>query len=281
MPFGWAAGAAALGSVATGLIGSNAAQSAASTEANAANQASQTELGMFNQAQTDLQPYMAGGTNALAALQKMLGIGPGTSGSAISPIMNMLGMGGPGGVGGTGSINPATFQASPGYQYQLQQGTNAVTNSAAAQGGLGGNALRALQQTGQGLANQNFNQYLSQANGAYQGQVGNLANLTGMGQQAGGAMAGNAMNIGGMVGGNQIGAGNALASGTMGSANALTGAISGVGNNALLYGLMNQAQSGGGLQSLYPTGDAYLTSLGMPANPTQAAGLNSGLGGLY
>lgn len=273
MPFGWAAGAAALGSVANGVIGSQAAGSAASTEANAANQASATELGMFNQTQADLQPYMTGGTNALASLQRLLGIGPGTSGSGISPIMSMLGMGGAGGVGGTGSINPATFQASPGYQYQLQQGTNAVTNSAAANGGLGGNALRALQQTGQGLANQNFNQYISQANGAYQGQVGNLTNLTNTGQSAAAGVGNAAMTTGAQIGSNQIGAGNALAAGTMGSANALAGGINGVTQNALTGTmLMNGMGGGNSLSSLFGTMQGYGSALGQYINPYGATG---------
>lgn len=249
MPYGFAA--AAVASLGAGVMGANAASSAASTEANAANQASATELGMFNQTQQDLQPYMAGGTNSLAALQKMLGIGPGTSGSGVSPIMSMLGMGGPGGVGGTGSINPATFQASPGYQYQLQQGTNAVTNSAAANGGLGGNALRALQQTGQGLANQNFNQYISQANGAYQGQVGNLTNLTNVGQSAAAGVGNAAMTTGAQIGSNQMAAGSALASGIMGSANAYGGALNSIGQNALLGTMMMNGNNGGSTGSYF------------------------------
>lgn len=286
MPYGFAA--AAVASLGSGIMGANASSNAASTEANAANQATSTELGMFNQTQQDLAPYMAGGTNSLAALQKLLGIGPGGAGSGISPIMSMLGMGGPGGVGGTGSINPATFQASPGYQYQLQQGTNAVTNGAAANGGLGGNAMRALQQTGQGLANQNFNQYISQANGAYQGLVGNLTNLTNMGQSAAAGVGNAAMATGNQIGANQIGAGSALGSGMLGSANALGGGLNGAGQNALLGTMMMNGNAGAGFGSngvgSSLSANDYLTSLGMSANPAQSNILstyNSGMGPTY
>lgn len=289
MPFGWAAaGAAALsagGAVANGIIGSKAAGSAASTEANAYNQASGVEQSMFDQTQQNLQPFISGGTNALTSLQKLLNIGPGTTGNATNPILQMLGIGGPGGTG-AGNINPATFQGSPGFQYQIQQGTNAVTNSAAANGGLGGNALRALQQTGQGLANQNFSQYLGQTNSAYNSLIGQLQNISGEGAATAGQLGSIATNVGAQIGGNDIGTGSALASGTLGSANAMAGGISGV-TKALASLLMSGGGgmggagfSSNGVGSSLSAND-YLTSLGMSANPSQAMGLNSGMGGFY
>jgi len=261
MPFGVALGLGAAGSIANGIIGSNAANSAASAQRAAANQASQTEMSMFNTAQTDLQPWMQGGNNALASLQKMLGIGPG-GGGATSPLLQMLGIGANG--QSTGGINPTNFQGSPGYQYQLNQNMNAVTNSAAARGGLGGNALKQLQSTGQGLANQDWSQYLSQLNTGWQGLVGNLTGLSGQGMSAAGDIGNAAMKTGAEVGGNQIGAGNATAGGTIGSANAISGSINdflknlttgangpgglggnnnGGNNNSLLYALLNQGGS--------------------------------------
>src|SRR5690242_17663079 len=54
------------------------------------------------------------------------------------------------------------FQANPGYQFQLDQGIQAIDRSSAANtgGGLSGNLLTALQQYGTGLANQSYNQYV-------------------------------------------------------------------------------------------------------------------------
>ena len=266
MPFMAALGIGAAGSAISGILGANAAGNAAKTEANAANQASATELNMFDQTQANLRPFISGGTNALASLQSLLGISPGGSG-ATSPILAMLGLG----PGGTGSINPATFQGSPGYQYQIQQGENAVTNSAAAHGGIGGNALRQLQSTGQGLANQNFNQFLGNASNAWQNLVGNVSGVAGMGQNAATSLGNFGQNTAGQIGQNTIAAGNDMAAGTMGQANALGGIFNGVGNNALLYALMNGAQTGGGLGNSLYNG---ITSLGVPGT-TGGAGTST------
>ena len=244
VPFAVAAGVGAVGSIATGLIGANAAGKAANAQEQAAQLASNTELQMFNQQQADLAPYQAGGVNSLAALQKLLGIGPGGAGAS-SPILAMLGIGANGQPTG-GGINPATFQGSPGYQFQKQQGLNAVTNSAAANGGLGGNALKALTSYGSGIANQDWYNYLGATNSAYQGLVGNVAGLTNLGENAAAGAGAGALATGSQVGANQIGAGNAAASGIIGSASALGGAVNGVGQNALLYALMNSQNSGGG-----------------------------------
>jgi hypothetical protein len=265
MPFGWAAGAAALGSVGSALIGSNAAGSAASTQANAANQASNTELQMFNTQQQDLAPYQAGGTNALASLQKLLGIGAG-GGGATSPLLQMLGIG-PNGQATGGGINPSTFQGSPGYQYGLQQGTQAVTNSAAASGGLGGNALKALQSTGQGLANQNWQQYLSNVNGGYQGLVGNLSNLSGLGESAAAGAGAGALSTGGQIGSNQILAGNNMAAGTMGSANATAGGLNGL-LSSFITGNLATGGGGGGLASLFGGAGSPVPQTSMFGNQT-------------
>ena len=166
----------------------------------------------------------------------------------------MLGLDGSG-----GGINPATFQASPGYQYALQQGTQAVNNAAATGGGVGGNALKQLQSTGQGLANQNFSNYLNTSNTAFQGLLGSLGGLVNTGQGATDSITKLGANDAAQLGAYAIGGGNAQGSGIMGSANALAGGIKGAlsslgsgfsgfggggvgggGMNALLYSLMNQ-----------------------------------------
>src|SRR5260221_191004 len=132
--FGGTLGAAALtggtlaagGGIASSIIGSNAASDAANAQIAAGQQA----LGTV---QATEAPFVAGGTNALAQLQRSLGIGP----------------------GGAGAIDPTGFQGSPGFDFAKQQGIEAITNSAAARGGVqGGNTLKALDTFGTGLANQ-------------------------------------------------------------------------------------------------------------------------------
>lgn len=222
MPWGVAAaGISALGSIGSGIMNSNASKSAAQTQANSTNAATATELGMYNQNVAREAPFVSAGTNALPGLLKLLGLDSSGGGTPSSPIMNMLGLG----QGGTGQIDPSTFQGSPGYQYQVQQGNNAITNMA--HGNLGGNALRALQANGQQLANQNWNQYLSNANGAYQGLVGNVSNVVGSGQNAANFLGTAGQGVAGQIGGNTIGAGNAMAGGIVGGAKNLSGGING------------------------------------------------------
>jgi hypothetical protein len=73
------------------------------------------------------------------------------------------------GVGGT-------YQASPGYQWQLGQGLNAVDSSAASKGLLGSGAtLKAEEEYGQGLANQDYQQWLGNLSSTYDNYLGNLA----------------------------------------------------------------------------------------------------------
>ena len=241
MPFAAILGAGALnagGSLLSGILGSNASSKAAGQEIAAANQAIGYEEGNYNTAQTNLDPFIKGGQNALTALQAMLGIGGGGQGGAYNPVLAMLGIGPTGQPTGSG-INTSSFVASPGYQFQLQQGENAVTNSAAANGGLGGNALKALTNYGSGLANQSWQQYLGNVNSGWNSLTGELGSLAGSGQQAATNLGQIGTSVGSSVAGLMTGAGNAAAAGTIGSTNALTGGI-----NGLINGLTTNSLSG-------------------------------------
>lgn len=191
MPVGAILGA--VGGLGSALIGSSAAGKAADAQTQAAQLASQTQLHMFDQVQGNEQPFLGAGTESLSQLLNALGIGPdrGTGAAGHTPYGSL-----------TAPVNPVApfsqdmFQQSPGYQYQLQQGQNAIQNSAAGRGGLvGGNALMALQQNGQGLANQDWynaqNQYYQRGdqNNALQFQnrqslFNMLQTLAGSGQNA-------------------------------------------------------------------------------------------------
>jgi F0F1-type ATP synthase membrane subunit c/vacuolar-type H+-ATPase subunit K len=183
--------AAIAGTVGSDVLLSNAANSAAKKEQAALLNASNTEQAQYAQTQGNLQPYITGGQNAFSALQSALGIGTG---------------------GGAGTINPAAFQASPGYQFQLQQGLNGVQNAASNTGGVGGgNALKALQSYGSGLANQGWQSYL-----------GNLGGVASSGQNAANSLGSFGANMANQVGQNTInsglaGAGNSMAQGNIGS----------------------------------------------------------------
>ena len=79
--------------------------------------------------------------------------------------LNTIGQDQANGTGFATPFNPSTYIDTPGYQFQLQQGNNAIQSSAAATGGaLNGGTLKALDQYTTGLANttygQAYNQYL-------------------------------------------------------------------------------------------------------------------------
>src|SRR5208282_1825456 len=209
MPILIAAGISAGGGILSGIIGGGAAEKAAKEEAAAINNATNAELQMYNQTVAREQPWVTAGTNALASYQSLLGLG----------------------AGGTGTPNTSTFTGSPGYQFQLGQGEQAIQNASSTSGGpISGNALKQLQTYGTGLANQDWYNYLNQVGGLSTTGANAAANLGSIGT-----------SVGNQVGANTILGGQAQAAGTVGAANALTSGIAGVGstaaNSALLYAL--------------------------------------------
>lgn len=235
MPWGVAAAALGVaGSAASGIIGSNAAGDAAKAQIAGGNNAIGTEQLALQKSSDLLSPYAQGGGNAFADLQRLLGIG--SPGGPSSPLLQMLGIG-QGGQPTTTGVNPTAFQMSPGYQFQVQEGNNAVVNNA--QGNLGGNTLRALMQQGQQTANQGWQQYLGNVGGAWQQQVGNVAGVANTGFNATNTLAGDTLSTGRNVGSIQIGQGNAQAAGDIGSAQAIQGMIKGI--------VSSLTQMGGGM----------------------------------
>lgn len=127
----------------------------------------------------------------------------------------------------TGDQSSPAFQNylnSTGYNFQLGQGTSAITGSSAAKGILNSGATaKALTQYGQGLASQSFNNYLgnlSNVNGQQQATANagtTAATAVGQAGTSGGAGASQATQAGGNAQGNSIAnaagiAGNAVAS---------------------------------------------------------------------
>jgi len=119
------------------------------------------------------QPYITSGQNALSSLM-------GQYGSLIndpSAKMNQMG---------------SQYQASPGYQYNVDQTTKAM-NQAAAAGGMVGSPQE-QQQLGQvvsGLANQDYYNYLNQAMGLYNTGLSGMGNINQMGYGASTGLADN------------------------------------------------------------------------------------------
>ena len=235
------------GSVVSGLIGADAAQSAADTQAQAARDQAAVQKQIFDIQNQQQAPYRGAGYTALNQIGSML---PGTYQQYDTE-------GKPIGTGtGTGYLTKEFTNLdlnqylAPNYGFQLQQGQGAARNALNATGGLiGGNALQGLQDYTQNFA-QNaygnaFNQFQTQRGNIYN----TLAGIAGIGQtsqqqvnQAGQNYGTNVANLG-------VGAANAQAAGTVGAANALSGGIQNAGNmlmfNRMLGGNTSLAGVGG------------------------------------
>src|SRR5579884_2378977 len=219
-------------SIASGVMGSNAAKKAANTQAGAAEyaadkqyQAAEDSLNfqkdVFNTDQTNLAPYLATGKVALGEL------GTGTA---------------PGGEFNSTPTGDQILAEDPGYQFRLNQGQLALERAEAAGGGVGsGGALKAATQYGQDYASGEYSNAFNRFMANRQANFAHLASLAGLGStatgpaaSAGSAAASNVGNINttnsNIEGQDLMAAGNATASGYMGSANASAGMLSSLAN---------------------------------------------------
>lgn len=251
-------GGAIIGAVGSGIAGSmqaGAARNAAQLQAQSQKDALDFQKQEFNTQQGNMAPWVQQGQGAINTLgglqnQALNGQGP------LAPW--------------TGQFQAPTMeqaQNEPGYKFALEQGKGALTNSAAASGNLlTGNTGEALQQYGQNLGEENYQNVYNRAMQQYQqgynqfetnqsNLFNRYASLAGVGQTAtaqlgneGQAAAGNVANIS-LTGGQQIGqqlnnAAAAQASGYVGGANAIGSGL----NNLSQYAMLQQL-TGGGLGS--------------------------------
>lgn len=191
----WAAVAAGAASVIGGAISSNSARKAANTQADAAKQAASTY-------QQGVQPYIDAGKTG---------------------INNMAASVAPGGLA-TQRFSMADATNSPAEQHALQQGEQAIQNSAAAKGGLiNSNVMQDLTEFGQKNAalyqGQAFDQWLKQQ----QTELGANKQLAGIGSNA---ATGNATTQADAINA----AGGAQAGATMAQGGAMTNTIGQLGN---------------------------------------------------
>jgi hypothetical protein len=267
-----AVGIGAAGSIASGVIGANAAGKAADTQAAAANhaadlnaQASQKALDFQKQQYADTQaneaPYLAAGKGALNDLQYGLGTGGTANGSGVGQGSLLT----PYGQTFTAPTG-LTEQNDPGYQARLQLGTDAIQKSAAARGSVvTGGTAKALDTYGQDYASNEYgnvyNRALNSFNTNYNdynqnqtNQYNKLAAMTGAGQTTANTLANTGANAANSEANTVTGAANqqgqdyqnagaATASGYVGGANAYGSAINGIGNNISNLGLLSQLGS--------------------------------------
>ncbi len=265
MPFGGAL-VAGIGSIFGGLLGGSAASKAAKQQQQAEQQGINTIQTGEDQSIARLNPYLSSGSQASGILSGMLKT-PGEG--LLTPWTQQF-----------QAPTAAQAEQTPGYQFQLQQGENALQNSAAARGGLlSGRTLADLNTYAQGTASTNyqntFNNALTQYQSAYNTFQNNQNNTYNRlaGQQGVGL---NAANTAGQITSNASGdiasllaaQGKAAAGGTVGQANAWSGAIPGIGG--ALTGGYNF------LKNLNPFGGGNGGTMGdvpSPYDPSQAGAM--------
>jgi len=218
-----------IGAAISGLAGAGASLYGASKQTSAEQAAIQAQQQLFGVAQNELQPFITGGQNALTAYEKAL---PGL----------------------TAPFTAATLPSTPGYQFTLNQGLKDTQNSYAAMGlGSSGAAEKGAASYTTGLAQSTYNQQLQN----YLAQNLQTANLlyqpVNTGVQAGGALAGAAVNTGQGISNSLTGIGNAQAGGAVGTANALTGGV----NTALQYSLLQQLLSRNSFNNATTAGGSF------------------------
>lgn len=206
-------GAALAGS----MISADASRSAAQSQADAANNASNVMLNQNNMSRQDMAPWLSSGQNALGQLNQQM------------PDL-------------TRNFSLADFRQDPGYQFNLQQGQQAIERSAAARGGgIGGGATTAsLMDYSQGLAGQQYQNAFNNFNTNQTNRFNRLASMSNVGQQAATQNSQNGMATAAGVGQNIIGAGNANAAGQIGQANAINNGIGSVTNTWMQQQMLNR-----------------------------------------
>ena len=232
------------GSIFGGLFGAHASNNAANQYIQYLQQAQQELQNTETQGEQLYSPYTQAGAGATGTLQSLLA-SPGQG--LLTPWKQTF-----------TAPTAAQAAATPGYQFQLQQGENAMQNSAAAQGGLlTGRTLANLNNYAQDVASTNyqntFNNSVTQYQSAYNTFLNNQNStynqLLGLSQEGLGATQGETSfmgNMGGDIASVLAEQGAVRAQGTLGAANAYESILPGISNQLSPLGMMRLSSLGGG-----------------------------------
>lgn len=215
------AGAAVAG-VAGAAISANAAEKSAGIQASAADRATAAQQAQFQQTQATLAPFVnlgtTAGTNLLGPLL--------TSGQLTAP------------------FNPTIqqLQSTPGYQFTLNQGEQAVQNGAAANGlGISGAEQKGEINYAEGLAGTTFQQQFQNYLAQNQQTFNMLSSTASLGENAAAQTGNIGASTQNSVSNLLTGAANASAAGVVGSANAISSGLNSASSGALNGLLISKA----------------------------------------
>lgn len=139
------------------------------------------------------------------------------------------------------TMDEATLEQTPGYQFNLKQGLKSVQNSAAARGlGTSGAALKGAATFATGLADSTYQSQFANANTNKQNAYNFLTGAAGQGENAAAQTGQFATATGQGVAQNTTNAGTALSAGIQGAGNALTTGANTVGGYNFANELLQQ-----------------------------------------
>ena len=227
----------------SGYMQSQAAKSAANTQAGALNRSTDIQQQQFETVQQQGGAGRAAGYNALNEINKL---GSGTYGMYDA-------QGNPTGETGVGSgyltkeYTPADFATNidPGYAFRLSQGQEATNRMANMGGGMiSGNALRGAQDYTQGLASTEYGNAFNRFQTGRTNIYNTLAGIAGIGQNAYSTSANAGTTAAGNIGTTIANAGAAQAGGQIGASNAISGGLQSAGNQYMLSQLLGNKTPG-------------------------------------
>jgi len=258
----------------SGLMGAGASKAAGQQQAQAsmmsaliqaqqAQAAREQQERMYRESVERMEPFRQGGVAATNRMQELYGIGGSPTAAGYGSYAQPFSM--------------ADVEMDPGYAFRVQQGQQAIDRSAAAKAGLqSGAALMAATEYGQTMGSQEYgnayNRFLQQR----ELQLRALQGLASPGATTAAGMGNLATTTGANIANTMIGAGTALgqgieqagqarASSYMGGASALQGALQGVGQNAMLYGMLDRYGQNAGPTGTYQFGGQTVPYFGRPA----------------
>jgi hypothetical protein len=260
--------AASLGS---SVIGSNAAKTAASQQTTADTAAIQAQQAQFGIEQQNAAPFVQAGQTSISQLINDLQDGKFNPPAA------------PQYSGGTFTApTAAQAEATPGYQFTLDQGQKVLQQQEAAQGqGVSGGEKQAELQYGEGLASTTYQNTFNNALSTYNAGLNQYqAQLAGYGA----TLQGQAQQFGQELAPAQVGSGQASSINAVGAntANSIAQLMAGIGNSqaAGTVGAANAGISGLSTGTTGITDALLLQKLGLLGNQSQGPTINpaGGLG---
>lgn len=212
---------AAVGGIASALIGAKSAKKSANAQVAASDKAAEAQIEAARIAAESARlgfDYLK--DNPLVGQAQSAG------GTAMGMRNALLGIGGSGADALAARQAFQEFQNSTGYQFRMDQGVDAITQSAAARGLLNsGAALKGLASYGQGLASAEYANYLNQLGGVQDVGLNAAYNVASQGQSAGATAAQAYLQAGQGQAMAYTNAGNALAQGATMQGQALIGGL--------------------------------------------------------